>query len=194
MVVFQYHKGRGPECNSQSGLSFINPYFINRIMIKDKEYMNLEDIKKEYEKFRKKYDLPKFTKLNEYFDIEDLVGYESEFLLRKVRKIVSEKIAGYLRFFEVILNPSNAPIFFFKIIKKLDSKDKETLNIIYEEFGNLEIEIVRLDLEYDEKKEAEFIKNIFKIFSDIKADVLKIINKMLSNGNKEEAGKGSYFG
>ena len=163
-------------------------------MAKDKEYISLEDIRKEYDGFRKEYDLPEFTKLNEVFDIEELVEGETEFLLRKIRKIISEKIAGYLRFFEIILNPSNAPIFFFKIIKKLDSKDKENLNRIYEKFGNLEIEMVRLDLEYNEKKEAEFIKNIFKFFSDIKADVLNIIDKMLNSGNKEEVGKGSYFG
>ena len=156
--------------------------------------LNLEDLKEEYNKFRKKYDLPEFTKLNEYFDIEDLVEYESEFLLRKIRKIISEKIAGYLRFFEIILNPSNAPIFFFKIIKKLDNKDRENLNRIYEQFGNLEIEMIRLDLEYDEKKEAEFIKNIFKTFSEIKVEVLEIIDKMLSNGSKEEKDKSSYFG
>jgi hypothetical protein len=163
-------------------------------MTKDKECIDMEDIRKDYDLFKNKYDLPDFTKLNEYFDIEDLGEFETEFLLRRIRKIIAEKIAGYLRFFEVILNPSNAPIFFFKIIKKLDNKDRDNLNRIYERFGNLEIEMVRLDLEYSEKKEAEFIKSIFKIFSDIKADVLEILDKMLSNGDNEEVGKGSYFG
>ena len=163
-------------------------------MEKDEQDINLEDIREEYNEFRKKYNLPEFTKLNEYFDIEEVGECETEFFLRKIRKIISEKIAGYLRFFEVILNPSNAPIFFFKIIKKLDSEDKEKLNRIYEKFGNLEIEMIRLDLEYHEKKEAEFIKKVFNIFSDIKADVLSVIDKMLNNENKEEVGKGSYFG
>ena len=163
-------------------------------MEKDKECIKLEDIKKEYDKFRKRYDLPEFTKLNEFFDIEELGECETEFFLRRIRKIISERIAGYLRFFEVILNPSNAPIFFFKIIKKLDNKDRENLNRIYEKFGNLEIEAVRLDLEYSEKKEAEFIKSIFEFFSEIKSDILDIVNKMLNNGNNEEVGKGSYFG
>ena len=163
-------------------------------MAKDKECINLEDLKEEYDLFRKKYNLPEFTKLNESFDIDELAEYESEFLLRKIRKIISERIAGYMRFFEIILNPSNAPIFFFRIIKKLDNGDRENLNKIYERFGDLEIELIKLDLDYNEKKEAEFIKNIFKIFSDIKPDILEIIDKMLSNGSKEEKDKGSYFG
>lgn len=163
-------------------------------MAKDKECTSLEEIKKEYDLFRKKYSLPEFTKLNEVFDIEDLAEYESEFLLRRIRKIISEKISGYLRFFEIILNPSNAPIFFFKVIKKLDNEDKKNLTRIYEKLGNIEIELVRLDLDYDEKKEAEFIKDIYNVFSEIKPDVLEIIDKMLNSGNKEERDKSSYLG
>src|SRR3989344_5191490 len=153
-------------------------------MAKDKEDVDLDELKKAYNKFKDKYDLPEFTKLNEYFDVEE-VNLDTEFLLRKIRIVISEKITNYLRFFETILNPSNAPIFFFKVIKKLDSKDKENLSKIYEQLGNLEIEMVRLDLEYDEKKEAEFIKNIFKVFSQIKVDVLRIINKMLDNSENK---------
>jgi len=162
-------------------------------MAKDKEDVDLDELKKAYNKFKDKYDLPEFTKLNEYFDVEE-VNLDTEFLLRKIRIVISEKITNYLRFFETILNPSNAPIFFFKVIKKLDSKDKENLSKIYEQLGNLEIEMVRLDLEYDEKKEAEFIKNIFKVFSQIKVDVLRIINKMLDNSENKREDKSSYFG
>lgn len=163
-------------------------------MAKDKEFMSLEDIRGEYDQFKKKYDLPEFTKLNEVFDIEELVECETEFILRKIRKIISEKIAGYLRFFETILNPSNAPIFFFKVIKKLDNSDRENLTRIYERLGNIEIELVRLDLDYNEKKEADFIKDIFKTFSEIKGDVLGIIDKMLDNSESKKEDKSSYFG
>ena len=159
------------------------------------EKTTLEELKQEYEKFKKKYDLPEFSELNVLFDIEDLEDCETEFFLRKIRKIISERIAGYLRFFEVILNPSNAPIFFFKLIKKLENKDKENLTKIYEKLGNLEIEVVRLDLDYKEEKEAEFIKKIFNFFSAIKGDILKIVDKMVNSGTdsfKKESG--SYFG
>ncbi|MDD5192240.1 MAG: hypothetical protein PHH54_05875 [Candidatus Nanoarchaeia archaeon] len=156
--------------------------------------LDLDDVREEYNQFKKKYDLPEFNKLNEVFDIEDLIEYESEFLLRRIRKIISERISGYLRFFEIILNPSNSPIFFFKIIKKLNNDDREKLNKIYERFGNLEIGLIKLDLDYDEKKEAEFIKDIFNVFSEIKPDILSVIDKMLDGGSREEKDKSSYFG
>ncbi len=171
-------------------------------MIKDKKdsrkedfCLNIEELKKEYERFKDKYALPEFSELNKAFDIEE-IDPESEFLLRKIRRYISEKIGGYMRFIEILLNPSNAPIFFFKLIKKLDNSDKEALTKMYEELGNIELETISLDLEYNEKKEALFIKKLHDIFNqEIKKDLLKILKK-LENGedSKKKDNNGSYFG
>jgi len=156
---------------------------------------SIEDLKKQYEELRKKYDLPEFSKLNELFDIEE-VDIETEFLLRKIRRTISEKISGYMRFVEILLNPSNAPIYFFKLIKKLDNSDRENITSIYEKLGEFEIQMVSLDLEYSEENEAEFIDKIYKTFNDqIKNDFLVIMEK-LKNGEENNSKKinGSYFG
>src|SRR3989344_970063 len=94
-----------------------------------REFITLDEIKKEYEKFQKKYNLPGFTELNKFFDIEE-IDIETEFLLRKVRRIISDRITGYLKFIEIILNPINSPIFFLKLIEKLDNEDKKILDEI----------------------------------------------------------------
>jgi len=157
--------------------------------------IGLKELKERYSKLREEYDIPEFSELNKAFDIEELADCETDFYLRKIRKIVSEKIVGYLRFLEIILNPSNAPIFFFKLIKKLDDKDKGRLTKIYEKLGNMEIEIVKLDLDYSEEKEAEFIKKIFDFFMEIKGEILEIIGKMLNGENESARKKGrGYFG
>ncbi len=155
---------------------------------------NLEELKQEYETFRQKYELPDFTELNKHFDIEE-IDIETEFLLRKIRRNISEKIAGYLRFIEIILNPSNAPMFFFKLIKKLDSDDKTNLTKIYENLSSFEIKAISLDLNYDEQKEAEFIKNIQNNFKTFKNELLEVIKK-LDNGEgvKIKNNNESYFG
>jgi len=155
---------------------------------------NLEDLKKEYEKFKKKYDLPKFFELNKLFDVEEL-DVETDFLLRKIRRIISDRIAGYLRFIETILNPSNAPMFFFKLIKKLESKDKEVLSEIYEVLGSFEIELIKLDLYYEEEKEAKFIKDSFKLFNEeIREKLLKITNKLGDGDDTKKENNNSYCG
>jgi len=158
------------------------------------ESIPIDEFKKKFKVLKEKYDLPEFTKLNETFDIED-IDIESEFLLRKIRRAMSEKIASYLRFAEMILNPSNTPLFFFNLVKKLNREDSENLGKIYEKLGNFEIEILSLDLEYSEKKEAEFINRIYTIFNnEVKGNFLKIIEK-LNNGEAESQRiNGSYLG
>jgi len=160
---------------------------------KAKESSNLEELNLEYKKFKDKYDLPEFSKLNEIFDIEEL-DVETEFFLRKLRKLISDRVAGYLRFLEIILNPSNAPMFFFKLIKKLDAKDREELTKTYEALGNLEIEVIKLDLEYSEEREVEFINRVVALFSQIREDLLKAVNKMTHSHDKKKREEGSYFG
>jgi len=163
-------------------------------MVKD-EVINLNDLKEKYGVYRDKYDLPEFSTLNKLFDIEE-IDVETDFLLRKIRRIISDRVAGYLRFIEIIMNPSNAPMFFFKLIKKLDTKDKETLTELHGVLGNFELEIVTLDLNYDEKNEAGFIKKITEMFDkNIRLKLLDIVGKL---GNGEESKKTnnnrSYFG
>lgn len=162
---------------------------------KEHECANLDELKKGYEKLSKEYNLPNFNKLNELFEVED-VNIETDFLLRKIRRFITEKAAGYLRFIDIILNPSSTPIFFFKKIKRLDSNDKEKLSNIYEILGDIETESILLDLHYSEEKEVEFINKIFRIFDeDIKNDLMEVIKKLMNVSEKESKNdKISYFG
>ena len=160
-----------------------------------KDFSCLNELKEKYEVLRVKNSLPSFNELNKFFDIEELDS-ETDFLLRKIRRFMSEKLAGYMRFIEVLLNPSNAPIYFFKLIKKLDETDREALNQMYETLGKIEVETISLDLNYDEKNEAEFINKIYKMFnSEIREKLSNVLVK-LGNGdnNKKKEVNGSYFG
>jgi len=147
-----------------------------------------------FKPLKEKYQLPEFSKLNELFDIED-IDPESEFILRKIRRTISDKIANYLRFTEIILNPSNAPMFFFKLLKKIDSTDKEALGKIYEELGSSELKMLSLDVEYNEQNEADFIKESYKTFTkDIKEEFLKVIEKLNNGEDNSVKTNGSYLG
>jgi hypothetical protein len=156
---------------------------------------NLNKLKQGYNKFKEDYDLPEFSEMNKVFDIEEICT-ETDFLLRRIRRMVSEKISGLLRFIEVILNPSNSPIFIFKLIKKMNEEDKKQLSEIYEILGEFELGVVKLDLDYNESKEVGFIKKAYALLNDgLSKKLLNIVDKM-SNHDKsnEEKDKGSYFG
>src|SRR3989339_636109 len=100
-------------------------------MVKEKakeKKSSLQDVKKEYEK------------LNEDFYIERASDVETDFLLREIRKFISDRYSNYMRFVEAILNPVNSPMFIFSVIKLLGKEDKKGLETVYKKFMDIEME------------------------------------------------------
>ncbi len=158
------------------------------------EKSKLKKLKEEYPKLQKKYNLPSFDRLNEDFKIEKVAQEETELLVREIRENVGETLENFLRFLEAILNPVNVPMFLFPIIKSLNTEEKNKLSEIYKKLSKLEIEAMKL-IDYSEKKEAEFIKNSYKLWQEIKKDFVKIIEAIekKSDAKIEKTEKG-YFG
>jgi hypothetical protein len=160
-----------------------------------KKEFSLNEVKKNYKKFQEKYNLPSFEKLNEDFQIEKIAENETDYLLREVKKAMAEKFYNYLRFTETLLNPVNAPLFIFSIIKSIDAEKKKKLNEIYKKLAKNEIKIIEVDLIYSEKKEAEFIKESYKLWQEIKEELMDIIKNVKGNwDNKLERKRNGYFG
>lgn len=158
------------------------------------EKSKLKKLKEEYSKIQKKYGLPSFDKLNEDFKIEKTAEAETELLVREIRESVGETLENFLRFVEAILNPINVPMFLFPIIKSLNTEEKNKLSEIYKKLSKLEIEAMKL-IDYSEKKEAEFIKESYKLWQEIKKDFVKIVEsiEMKLDAKIEKTEKG-YFG
>lgn len=155
----------------------------------------LENLKSEYKILCEKYSLPEFNKLNEDFSIEKLAEIETDFLLKEIRRFISEKFSNYLRLIESIIHPVNSPIFVFAIIKSLSQEDLEKLREVYKKLVQQEIKILRLDLLSLEKEEADYIKNSFETWQEIKKDLLEIVDEIEANwNNKFEENNKSYFG
>ena len=160
-----------------------------------KKESQLNEVKKNYLKFQKKYNLPSFDKLNEDFQIEKIAENETDYLLREVKKAMADKFYNYLRFAETLLNPVNAPVFIFSIIKSIGIEKKKKLNEIYKKLAKNEIRIIEVDLIYSEKKEAEFIKESYQLWQEVKKELLDIIKNVKDNwDNKLEGKRKGYFG
>ena len=158
------------------------------------EKSKLKKLKEEYSKIQKKYDLPSFDKLNEDFRIEKIAETETELLVREIRGGVGETLENFLRFVEAILNPVNVPMFLFPIIKSLNTEEKNKLSEIYKKLSKLEIESMKL-IDYSEKKEAEFIKDSYRLWQEIKKDFVKIIESFEKKSDtKIEKSEKGYFG
>lgn len=154
----------------------------------------LEDFKKDYSKLQKKYKFPKFEEMNQDFGIERICDNETDYQLREIRKYIADKIVNYIRFVENIIHPVNAPLFIFSIIKSINEEDKQKLTEIYKELAKLEVRIIELDAEFSEEKDAKFINDSFKIWNNVKKDIMQIMEEIRKNwDNKFEVKGNSYF-
>ena len=128
-----------------------------------------------------------------YFQIEKAAELETDYLIREVRKFLAEKFSNYMRFVEALLNPTESSIFIFSIIKTLDSGDKKILSEIYKKLTKIEISLFELDLEYNEEKEAEFIKSSYIKWKEIKKDLFHIVHSINCNLDNSCEKKGSSY-
>lgn len=155
----------------------------------------LENLKKDYEILREKYNLPGFREFNEDFQIERISEIETDFLLREIRKFISDRISNYMRFLESLLNPTNAPLFIFSLCKALTANEKKEIEDLYKGLMKIELELLEIDIKYSEENEAEFIKNTFEFWKDFKKKWYEIIKTAKDNwDNKLESTNKGYFG
>jgi len=161
----------------------------------DNEESELEILKKSYKIIQEKYNLPSFEELNENFNIEKAAETETDILIREVRKYVGDKLFNYMRFIEGLLNPVNASMFTLSIVKSLDADDRNKLGDIYKEMMKKEVAFIKIDLEFNEESEANFIKDSWNFWNQIKSDLMGIVNKIDSKWDEEkiEINNKGYF-
>ncbi len=154
----------------------------------------LDNLKKNFEILRKKYSLPEFEKLNQNFSIERIAQYETELLLKEIKRFMGDKFSNYIKSVEAMLQPSNAPMFIFSIFKTFNEEQKKNLSEIYKKLAEIEVNLFELDIDFNEEKDAEFIKNSFEEWTKIKKDLLNFIEYVKNNwNNKNSLNNRSYF-
>jgi hypothetical protein len=157
----------------------------------------LEKFKEEYVRLQKKYSTPTFEQLNNYFDIEEISARHSERILRIIRRRITEKTSSYLRFMEVFLNPSQAPLFYMVLAKNLPEEGRKAINEMYFDLGRVEIEHIGMELkDYDEVKEAELIKDFFNVWTKIRQQMVMLVTIFDKQWKQQRAEKRdkTYFG
>jgi len=162
-------------------------------MAKDKD--NLKELKKNYSKIEKQYNLPTFEELNQNFQIEKISDVSTDYLIREVRKFMADKFSNYLRFIETLLNPSNVPMFVFYFVKSINVDEKKKLSEAYKNLAKIEVNLIGVDIQFSEEKEAEFIKESYEIWQGIKNNILGVLNTIKINwDNQVKQNDKGYFG
>ena len=155
----------------------------------------LEELKKKYEKFKIKYDLPDFDELNKEFEIERAANIKTEYLLRVIRRLMSDKFIYYTNLFDNIMNAQR--IFTMLIAKKIDV-EKDMIYEFMKRAAKITMKEMETELHYDEKNEAEEIKFLYNEWKKMKKDIEKIVKSLSKKINKEEKEikkeESKYFG
>lgn len=161
----------------------------------EKEESDLKKLKENYSKIQEKYSLPTFENMNREFAIEKIAEVETDFLIREVGKLMAEKFSNYMHFVELILNPVSSPLFIFSIIKTLEESEMKKFKEIYKRLAKIEVQLIELDVDFSEEKEAIFVNESYETWKEIKKDFIEIIEKIKLNwDNKTENNSKAYFG
>jgi hypothetical protein len=156
---------------------------------------DLENFRKKYNQIKDKYKLPDFERLAEEFDVERASERESSFVIREVRRTINDKLSALLHLLETFVNPSQSSMFIFSMLKNIEETDKKLIKKLYEKISKFEIAVLKLDINYDEKSEADFIKQIFKEWPEMKKEITILLDKLDKNFDMSALEtKRGYFG
>ncbi len=156
--------------------------------------MKLSELKSSYEILRKKHGLPEFDELNKIFDVER-IDKESDLMLRSVRRAMMDKIIEQVRFFEMVLNPGNAPPTLMQLTRRLGVSEMSVIGKIYSSFVEIELDAMKADISYSEELEKKLIMKIFGSWKELASEIDGIVEFMRKNFREKELKKEkSYFG
>jgi hypothetical protein len=140
-------------------------------------------VKAEYEKIAKKYKLPSYDEVNNELEISDIEA--EEFLLRHVRKKISERIEAMASVIGSILQPSADSLADMHECRFFDDKDKGKIVDIYKKLMTFDRIAIEADIKQEEAADAALIADFFKELPGIKKQILPFMEKMKTCWKKE---------
>jgi hypothetical protein len=142
-----------------------------------------------------KYKLPKFEDIDFEFELSTANIKEKEFLLRAIRRRMNDKVIFYCRIIENLLYPNANNLIGMIEVKSFNEEEKKKINDFYKKLMEFERESLSLDVNPDEKKDSEFINNLFRLWKKFKEEMIQVTKKMKESWHLEEKEqKDNYFG
>lgn len=154
----------------------------------EKEDFNVEEA---YKKLKHK--LPNFKELDSEFEISFIK--DKPFLLRSIRRRLTEKVILCCRIIESLIYPTQSNIITAIESKELSEEQKKKMESIYKKFMIFERESLRLDMNPSDKDDADYINNVFNKWFEFKKEMIKVVEFMKDSWVKEEKlDENNYFG
>lgn len=157
-----------------------------------------EKAEKLYNKFREKYkQLPDFKKLDFEFEISSIEEkhINERYFLRVVRRRIYEKSYYFNGALVSIIAPQSPSIILAHESKFISNDDRDEIMGVVKKLTKMEREHLLLETEFNEAKDAEFIKAAFDLWQEVKPSIKRLLTLMRDSWDKTESFKtGDYFG
>lgn len=153
------------------------------------------DMKEAYKKL--KYKLPEYDALDDEFEISfiDYKLKDEKMLMRSIRRKVNDKVIFFCRLIEGLLYPHQGSITGMMELNSLQDDEKKKIYEFYKQLMQLERESLKLDVQPDDKKSAEFVDMVFGKWKAFKQEMSWIVEKMQAAWHaKEKEEEGHYMG
>ena len=147
--------------------------------------------KDHFKKFKAKYKLPSIEEIEEKFEIS---AKNDSLVLQNIRNEIGFKAYELMKNLEsfLFINEGSDPeaLFTEQMIREVKTEAHQA----YKELNKIHVKVSRIKFEHDRKKDAEFIKSIFKEWDKIEK-TLKTVFSAIEKGWKNRRTCGSaYFG
>lgn len=157
-----------------------------------------DKVEKLYSKLKAKHkSLPDFRKLDSDFELTSIKdeNVNERYFSRVVRRRVYEKMYYFNSALVSIIQPQAPSIVLAHESKFLTNEDREEIFKVIRKLTKSERKHILLEIEYDEDKDVEFIRESFDLWLEVRPVITRILNLMKTSWDKEENFKtGDYFG
>lgn len=138
------------------------------------------EIKTKYQELQKRYNLPKFEDIDNEFELSTIE--KKEFFFREVRRKIAERISDYLKILDSLMQPEPT-ITNLREIRALD--ERERVYSLYKKLMIIDRTNIEASINEDDKKTADFVKEVWKQWNGIKSRFLEIVIKLKESWKSE---------
>ncbi len=140
-------------------------------------------IKEKYEALQKRYELPSYDALNQFFDL-DTVEHDVH-PLREVRRKIVEKLQDIAKLLEDTLHPESTLTGIHEA-RAFTEHEKEAIYTVYGRVMVLERKGWLPYLDSTDESEALFITEVMKEWDELKPQLLSILKKLSASWNDDQ--------
>lgn len=142
-------------------------------------------VRDEYEKYRKKYNLPSFDSLDKEFDLSSVENEKR--VLREIRQAIRDRLEFGSNVLDTVCQPDTGSVTSMIECNFFTDSEKKKAFILSQKLMALWRTTTEAKLMNDEKTDVELIKTAYKEWPGIKDEILPFVKTMKERWKGKES-------